>query len=113
MWNPPTILALATLPEMDVQKSPLNEKVIYMHFFIAACDWYVAEYDPKNRLFYGFAILDGDTRNAEWGIISLDELLDAKKGCFQIERDAHWTPAKAGDIEKIRQCARRSPGGEK
>ena len=44
-----------------------------MHFFIGGCDWYIAEYDGNN-LFYGYAILNGDQQNSEWGYISFSGL---------------------------------------
>ena len=50
---------------------------IHLHFFISDCDWYIAEYDGDD-LFWGFAILNGDLLNAEWGYISFAELKSIK-----------------------------------
>jgi hypothetical protein len=76
-------------------------KVIYEHFFIGGCDWYIAEYDGDD-LFFGYADL-GDPLSAEWGYISYQELREVKVGPgFEVDRDLHWTPKKAKEIEKIR-----------
>ena len=106
MRNIPTDKQLAALPALySTEETPLKDKVIHQHYFLAATDWYVAEWSPAERLFFGFCILNGDTENAEWGYISLDELLDLKtpRG-IEVERDLHWQPTPAGQVEKISLC---------
>lgn len=46
-----------------------------LHFFYGSSDWYITEWDGKDTLF-GFAILGGDMQCAEWGYMSLSEILD-------------------------------------
>ena len=75
-----------------------------MHFFIGGCDWYAAEYYPEEKLFFGFAILNNDLQNAEWGYFSLQELSDLKIKFLEVDRDLHFTPCKAMEIEKIRMA---------
>ena len=75
MWNEPTPEELEQLPGLyATETTPLEDKLIHMHFFFGACDWYMAEYSPTDRLFFGYAILNNDLVNAEWGYVSLDEL---------------------------------------
>ena len=50
---------------------------------------------------FGFAILNEDYQNAEWGYIDYNELLELNVRGFEIERDLYWKPKKAGLIEKI------------
>lgn len=59
-----------------------------------ACTWYATEYDPEERIFFGFVTL-GDPQNAELGTFSLDELKDIRFPPFglPIERDLHWDTA--------------------
>jgi len=46
MWNTPDRGQLAQIPRFyETEHIPLEEKLIYYHFFIGGCDWYVAEYD--------------------------------------------------------------------
>ena len=82
----------------------LKEKMIYMHFFIGGCDWYVAEYSPEEQCFFGFAILNNDLQNAEWGYFSLQELSDLKVRFLEVDRDLHWLPTKAENVEKIAEA---------
>ena len=105
MWNKPTTDELSKIPGLySSEHIPLKEKVIYMHFFIGGCDWYAAEYDPQDKLFVGFAILNDDLEMAEWGYFSLEELSDIKVKFLEIDRDLHFTPNKAIDIKRIRDA---------
>ncbi len=69
---------------------PIEQKEIHLHFFIRNSHWYIAEYDPEERLFFGYTILNGDTWNAEWGYTSLDELLSIDLRGIRVERDLAW-----------------------
>lgn len=105
MWNKPTNEELSKIPAFySAEEVPLKEKVIYMHFFIGGCDWYASEYNPEERIFFGFAILNNDLEMAEWGYFSLDELSDIKAGYVEIDRDLYFVPTKAIDIENIRKA---------
>ena len=76
MWNIPTKKELDVIPDLyQTEEISLKDKLIYLHFFYGGCDWYIAEYDGEDLL-WGFAILNGDLLNAEWGYISLSELKD-------------------------------------
>ena len=91
MWNKPTSKQLAALPSLySTEKVSLDSKKIVMHFFIGGTDWFIAEYNPKERLFFGYTILNDDIEMAEWGYISLDELLKLKVGRIEVDRDLHW-----------------------
>ena len=102
IWNEPTPDDLARIPKLyATEGTPLVEKIIYEHFFIGGCDWYIAEYDGDD-LFFGYALL-GDPQNAEWGYISYRELREVKvEPGFEVDRDLHWNPRRAKQIEKIR-----------
>ena len=91
MWNKPTVKQLAALPSLySTEKQKLDKKNIVMHFFIGGTDWFIAEYDPKERLFFGYTILNNDLEMAEWGYISLDELQSLKVRNIEVDRDLHW-----------------------
>ena len=104
MWNLPGIERLAKMPGLyETENIPLQEKMIYLHFYIADCHWYAAEFDGD--LFFGFAILNGDLEMAEWGYVSLDELEALKiDGWLEVdcETETSWKIRKASEIEKIR-----------
>ena len=76
----------------------------YLHFFLAHCDWFIVEYDGKD-LFWGFAILNADYANAEWGYISFEELKNLKSSCgIEVDSETPWFPKKAREIQKIREA---------
>ena len=74
MWNEPSKERLAKIPKLyETEETPLQEKLIHLHFFIGACDWFIAEFDGED-VFWGFAILNQDYEMAEWGYFSFNEL---------------------------------------
>ncbi len=103
MWNEPTKEQLKGIPRLyETEDTPLKDKLIYLHFFIGGCDWYIAEYDGED-IFSGYAILNGDLEMAEWGYASFQELKELKiPPGFEVECDAFWEVKKAGRVEKIR-----------
>lgn len=104
MWNVPTPEKLATIPRLyETENVPSNDKIIHLHFFIGGCDWYVAEFDGED-LFFGYAILNGDTQNAEWGYISFPELKEIKSRGIEIDNDLYWEPQAASRIDKINKA---------
>ena len=105
MWNIPKKQRLAQIPKLyETEHVPLEDKLIYLHFFIGGCDWYIAEYDGVD-IFFGFAILNNDLQNAEWGYISFTELKSITiQNCLEIdcETEEVWKVRKASEIDKIR-----------
>ena len=115
MWSEPTEKQLAKLPALyTTEKVKIGDKKVMMHFFLGSCDWYAVEFDGEDR-FFGFAILNGDTEMAEWGYFSLAEIKDIKKrlqpvsgvvnAFLEVDRDVHWKPKKAREIERIVACS--------
>jgi predicted AlkP superfamily pyrophosphatase or phosphodiesterase len=77
-----------------------ESKLIYAHFFIGGCDWWIAEHDGAD-LFFGYANL-GDDANAEWGYISFSELKSLRlPNGMEVDYDLHWTIKRASEIKKI------------
>ena len=102
MWNPPSEELLNQVPRMyATERVPLKEKIIYLHFFFGACDWYVAEYDGED-LCFGYAVLNDDMENSEWGYFGMAELKDISIHGLEVDRDLYWKPTPAGEIERIR-----------
>ena len=102
MWNPPSAELLNQIPRLyATEHVPLREKVIHLHFFFGGCDWYVSEFDG-NDLFFGFAVLNDDLANAEWGYFTLSELKGINIHGLEIDLDTFWEPVPAGEIERIK-----------
>jgi len=109
MLNQPSREMLSQVPELyanEKNQTAIDDIIIHMHFFVASCDWWVAEYDGDD-LFWGYANL-GDDYCAEWGYVSLSELRslgesvsipikDATTGeligrvPLMVEYDEYWT----------------------
>ena len=105
MWNIPSKERLDRIPKLYEDESiPLRDKSIYLHFFLSDCDWYIAEYDGEN-LFWGYAILNGNLQNAEWGYISFSELRELRvDGWMEVdcETEESWVVRRVSEIEKIK-----------
>ena len=102
MWNVPSADRLAKIPRLyETEGIPLKDKLIYLHFFIFGCDFYIAEYDGNDR-FFGYSILNEDHVNSEWGYISFKELKSISYKEFQVENDMSWTPRPAAEIPNIK-----------
>jgi hypothetical protein len=108
MWNTPTPERLAAIPGLgETQATPLEDKIMHLHFFIGGCDWYIAEAgrpgDDDEELLWGFACLHGDTQNAEFGYISFEELkaLNIKGHEIDCELPEHFSPTIAREIPVI------------
>ena len=104
MWNQPTKKQLAKIPNLYSNENDtvsLRDVKIHMHLFIGGTDWYVAEYDEKEDLLWGFCVLNNDLQNAEWGYASLDELKGIRVRGVDVDRDLHWEIRKASEVEQI------------
>lgn len=90
---------LAVPPLYATEATPLAEKLLHLHYFVGACDWYVAELDTTQPgLAFGYVDL-GDPANAEWGYFDLAELAsiaaEHPSGLrLVVERDLDWTPVR-------------------
>lgn len=78
--------ALGSTEEVDLENKNLVVKFFQPWGF---WNWYGVEYDPEQRLFFGY--VEGEEK--EWGYFSLDEL-ESVVGRFglKIERDLYWEP---------------------
>lgn len=101
MWAKPNKAELAKIPKLGVTDGPTTkDKLITGHFFCGPCDWYVAEYEPETRMFFGFVNL-GDDQCAEWGYFSMEELEKAKISFMEVDFDKYWASTKVCDVINI------------
>lgn len=80
-----------------------NEKdpIFIAKFFnpSGAGTWYASEYDPKDRIFFGYVSIFGDECD-EWGTFSLDELESVKCPLgLHIERDISFSEIRFSQYE--------------
>jgi len=80
----------AKFPKLYANENKKPEEIpIICKFFdpVGSWTWYATEYDPKDKLFFGF-VRGADN---EFGYFSLEELQSVKGICgLGIERDLHF-----------------------
>ena len=102
MWNVPSKELLDKIPRLyETEEIPLAEKIIHMHFFIGGCDWYVAEYDGEDLLFWGFVNLN-DILSSEWGYFSFKDLKSYNIRGVEIDFDLYWKVRPAKQVPVIK-----------
>lgn len=79
------------------------EKIAYLHYFSGDSDWYIVEKDKgsqddftpgQQHQAFGYVVLNGDIQNAEWGYISIVELLSIRS----VELDFYFLPQPMGPV---------------
>ena len=91
------------LPPLDsTDSTPFAEKTIHARLFAlgSAATWLIAEYDPEEKVAFGYADLfgQGSAGGAEWGFVSIEELESFTfMGIPRVEVDAHFTPKPFGE----------------
>jgi hypothetical protein len=106
MWNTPSPERLALIPRLyETEDIPIQAKLIYLHFFVAGCDWYIAEYCEQDQdTMWGYCVLY-DNQFGEWGYVSLNELQSIKVAGFlevDCELEDYWRIRPAIEVETIR-----------
>ena len=80
------------LPKLGETDGQGMDAIVRVKFFYpaGAATWFATEYDPEQRLFFGWAMLF-TKEEAEFGYFSLDELesITGKMG-LKIERDMYF-----------------------
>lgn len=76
---------------------PEEKKIIYQKWEIPRIGfyWLIAELDKKENLAFGYANLNDD-HFAEWGYISIEELMDNNASL-----DKDWKPCSFEEAQKI------------
>ena len=94
---------IATMPKTYETEDMGDDAPVTLHYFYGGSDWYIVERDagcnddPEQgiqRQAFGFACLNGDTLNAEWGYIAIDELIR-----YGVELDLYYKPQTKRDIK--------------
>ena len=133
MFNPPPQEVLDQVPRLranEKAQTSIRDTIIHLHFFIAGCDWWIAEYNGDD-MFWGFVNLNDDLC-AEWGYVLFSELksiatsglaapiYDAETGevmamlPLAMEWDENWVPKPFREVEwrRSKGPALRSPKDE-
>lgn len=92
----------------------LEDKIIHAHLFVGGNDFYIAEWD-RGDLIFGYAVLNNDWQNAEWGTSSLAEWQSITQNRIaRTELDFFWEPKpfkaiiqknEKSDTDKLKEAA--------
>lgn len=106
MINRPKESELLKLSQIKINKNtPLEERVIYMHFFLDGHDWYLSEYDPLRRTFYGYIVPRDQYHKAGWDHFNIDELNQMRDHKNRrVTRNTDWIPIQAIKVDRIRDA---------
>lgn len=77
---------IKAIPKLYSQDGKEKEAIVYAHFFYGQSDWFITEYNPEEKIAFGYVILNGDAMMSEFGNISIEELHNTHK----VELDFHW-----------------------
>jgi hypothetical protein len=90
------------LMEMPVIGFEGDTSKFQLHYFNSGSDFYISEIDyGSNMQDYGYAILNGDLQNAEYGYISIEEMITSKN---PVELDLYFEPINKKElIEKLQE----------
>lgn len=88
----------------ETEEIPVEKKIIYQKWEIPQIGfyWFIAELDRKENLAFGYANLNDD-HFAEWGYISIEELMDNGASL-----DREWKPC---NFEKAVKRIKQYRGG--
>ena len=105
MKNVPTKKRLSKIPTLlETEHVPLEEKLIFLHFFIGGSHWYAAEFDGTD-FFFGYVVQNSDYQNGEWGYFRFSELKKIRiAGRIEVdcEREESWRIRKTSEIKMIK-----------
>lgn len=79
----------------------IDDRIVIAKFFnpCGAGTWYAIEYDPEEKLFFGYVSIFGDYYNDEYGFFTLEQLESMKLPFgLTIERDLYFKPQPMSSI---------------
>jgi hypothetical protein len=89
-------MQIASMPKTYETDGMGNDAPVTLHYFRGGSDWYIVERDIEAEQLqaFGFACLNGDHDNAEFGYINIEELIK-----YGVELDLYYTPETIGQIK--------------
>ncbi len=103
MWHIPSQKRLDAIPRLyETEGIAIEKKLIHLYLHIFNSEWFVCEFDGVDTCF-GYAILNGDLINSEWGYFSFSELKAIEINSFQIycESEYSWRIRPVSEVDKI------------
>ena len=90
----------AELPQLYTQEHTSDPLLRAKYFHpLSSYTYYVLEYDPGDRLFFGYADT-GDPATSELGYASLDEMEQVVVMGLGLERDLYFDPIPLSEVKR-------------
>ena len=81
----------------DSEETPVEDKLIFAHYFTASADWHIAELDRETGEMFGRC--DLGLGFPEWGYVSIQDLAELKGQLgLPVERDLDFKPRTAREL---------------
>jgi hypothetical protein len=93
---------LGRMPRLyETTNIPCSERIVHLHFMRENGEWFAVEYDPSQRMFYGY--IDFRPGPPHWGFFGLDEVVECwiPSLCKDPVLDMNWIPKKTKEISGI------------
>jgi hypothetical protein len=87
------------MPVTYQQDGKGDAAIAHLHFFLGGNDWWITEKDMEGdgcQQAFGFACLNGNVEHAEFGYISIKDLVKNN-----VELDLYFEPTSMGEIRRI------------
>lgn len=90
------VRVISTMPRTYATQEE-EDPVVYLHYFLGACDWWITELDIDGGVdqAFGMACL-GDPFSAGLGYISITEIVT-----HRAEMDLYWVPKPLSEIQAL------------
>lgn len=87
---------IANMPKTYETDGQGDAAPVTLHYFKGGSDWYIIERDLGGEQLqaFGFASLNGDKQNAEFGYVCIEELIK-----LNVEIDLYYKPETVRDIK--------------
>ena len=85
----------------ETEDTPLEDKVVFTHYFCGAADWYVCELDQETGEMFGHC--DLGLGSPEWGYVRIQDLAELR-GQFglPVERELDFTPKTVRELGLVK-----------
>jgi hypothetical protein len=87
---------VATMPKTYETDGQGQEAIVYLHYFLNGCDWFITEKDMEAEQMQAFGYADLGQGGGELGYICIAEIVNNQ---IQAELDLHWTPKPLKDCK--------------
>ena len=102
-------VALKDIPKIAGQDGKGKDATVYLHYFNPNSDWYITELSKDGSEAFGYVVLNGDFRMAEFGYIDISSMLSMNMGLKNPQLDQYWSYKTVNEILGKKSPEKPSP----